>query len=166
MRYNKYHEPVYNDDDLADILMSTKGIFTEPLIMETNHSWPSDLDLKPLNHRLNDETESVAEYDRRNHQQWYMPTEYKNIDIAELVLLRCKNDAELQRAGHELLMFADRDLLDMLKYMHYLVDIMNKNSIVYGVGRGSSTASFVLYLLGVHKINSLYYDLDITEFLK
>ena len=43
---------------------------------------------------------------------------------------------------------------------------MRKNSVLWGLGRGSSVASYVLYLLGVHRINSLYYDLDIKEFLK
>jgi DNA polymerase III alpha subunit len=53
-----------------------------------------------------------------------------------------------------------------LKYLKYLVDIMRDNNIVWGVGRGSSVSSFVLYLIGIHKINSLYYDLSIEEFLK
>jgi DNA polymerase III alpha subunit len=43
---------------------------------------------------------------------------------------------------------------------------MRKHNIVWGVGRGSSVASYVLYLIGVHKINSMYYDLDIEEFLR
>jgi DNA polymerase III alpha subunit len=43
---------------------------------------------------------------------------------------------------------------------------MRDNNIVWGVGRGSSIASFVLYLIGIHRINSLYYDLSINEFLK
>ena len=50
--------------------------------------------------------------------------------------------------------------------MKYLVDTLRKNKIVWGVGRGSSVASYVLYLLGVHRINSIYYELDIAEFLK
>ena len=54
----------------------------------------------------------------------------------------------------------------LLKYLKYLVDTMRNNNIVWGVGRGSSVASFVLFLIGVHKINSLYYDLPIEEFLK
>jgi len=54
----------------------------------------------------------------------------------------------------------------LLQYLKYLVDIMRKQNIVWGVGRGSSVASFVLFLIGVHKINSLYYDLNIDEFLK
>jgi DNA polymerase III alpha subunit len=50
--------------------------------------------------------------------------------------------------------------------MKYLVDTLRKNIIVWGVGRGSSVASYILYLIGVHRIDSLYYDLDIAEFLK
>lgn len=88
------------------------------------------------------------------------------MDIAADILALCSGEAELQRAGEELLMFQERDLFDLLKYLKYLVDTMRSNNIVWGVGRGSSVASFVLFLLGVHKINSLEYDLDPTEFLK
>jgi len=57
-------------------------------------------------------------------------------------------------------------MFNLLKYLKYLVDTMRDNNIVWGVGRGSSVASFVLFLMGVHKINSLYYDIPIEEFLK
>jgi hypothetical protein len=86
--------------------------------------------------------------------------------IAEYVLGLCKEDYELQRVGQELLLFQERDAFDLLRYMKYLVDTLRKNNIVWGVGRGSSVASYVLFLLGVHKINSIYYNLDIEEFLK
>ena len=43
---------------------------------------------------------------------------------------------------------------------------MRENQLIWGVGRGSSTASYVLYLLGVHRIDSMYYDLDPEEFLR
>ena len=66
----------------------------------------------------------------------------------------------------ELLLFQERDMFDLLKYLKYLVDTMRENNIIWGVGRGSSVSSFVLYLIGIHKINSLYYDLSIEEFLK
>ena len=60
----------------------------------------------------------------------------------------------------------DRDMTDLLRYMVYLVDFMRENNIVWGVGRGSSVASYVLYLIGVHKINSIRYNLDWREFLR
>ena len=92
--------------------------------------------------------------------------EYQELDIAEYVLSLCTQDYELQRVGAELLLFQERDAFDLLRYLKYFVDTMRKNNVVWGLGRGSSTASYVLYLLGVHKIDSLYYDLPIDEFLK
>ena len=78
----------------------------------------------------------------------------------------CSTQQELQRCGQELLLFQERNLFDLLKYLKYLVDVMRDNNIIWGVGRGSSVSSYVLYLLGVHKINSMYYDLDPLEFLR
>jgi DNA polymerase III alpha subunit len=95
-----------------------------------------------------------------------MPDEYKNMDIAKWLLDLCRNETELQRTGAELLMYAERDLLDLLRYLKYFVDTLRENKIVWGVGRGSSVASFVLYLIGVHKINSISYGLDINEFIR
>lgn len=109
---------------------------------------------------------TVSEFDTLNQKNWFMPSEYRSLDIAEYVLSLCKTDAEIQRAGTELLMFQERELFDLLRFLKYFVDTMRKNKVVWGVGRGSSVASYVLYLLGVHRINSMYYDLDITEFLK
>ena len=95
-----------------------------------------------------------------------MPKEYYELDIAQHLLDQCKNEDELQRVGQELLLFQERDMFDLLRYLKYMVDTLRKNNIVWGVGRGSSVASFVLYLLGVHRINSIYYNLDISEFLR
>jgi len=88
------------------------------------------------------------------------------MDIAQYVLDKCNTETELQRAGEELIKFQERDMFILLKYLKYLVDTMRSNNIVWGVGRGSSVASFVLFLLEIHRINSLYYDLSIDEFLK
>jgi len=99
-------------------------------------------------------------------QMWYMPDEYKELDIAQHILSLCKTDSELQRVGEELLLYQERDLFNLLRYLKYFVDTMRANSVVWGLGRGSSVASYVLYLLGVHRIDSLFYDLSIEEFLK
>jgi DNA polymerase III alpha subunit len=109
---------------------------------------------------------SVEQFDDKNQSTWHLPLAYLNMDIAKYVLDKCATEEELQRAGDELIKFQERDMFILLKYLKYLVDIMRKNNIVWGVGRGSSVASFVLFLLEVHRINSLYYDLSIDEFLK
>jgi len=109
---------------------------------------------------------TVEDFDRENQSQWLMPDEYKSLDIAEYVLSLCESEAALQRVGEELLLYQARDLFDLLRYLKFLVDIMAQNNLIWGVGRGSSVASYVLYLLKVHRIDSLHYNLDITEFLR
>jgi DNA polymerase III alpha subunit len=82
------------------------------------------------------------------------------------VLSLCTTEEELQRCGQELLLYQERNLFDLLRYMVYMVDIMTEHKIIWGVGRGSSVASYVLYKLKVHRINSMYYKLDVEEFLR
>jgi DNA polymerase III alpha subunit len=113
-----------------------------------------------------DSDKSVPIFDKEMQDHYHMPDEYRNIDIAAYVLGLCKTEAELQRVGDELLRYQELDLFPLLKYLKYFVDVLNANHVIWGVGRGSSVASYVLYLLGVHKVDSLYYDLPITEFLR
>lgn len=98
--------------------------------------------------------------------EWFMPDQYKNMDIYSYVEQRCETHEELQRVDQEFLAYETKGLLDLLRYMVYLVDFMRENNIVWGVGRGSSVASYVLYLIGVHRIDSIKYDLDWREFLR
>ena len=154
---NKFGEIVYNIEDVVDLMMSEQnvsGITVDSTVKLDDVMPESDISL------------SVDEYDLANQNNWLMPEEYKQIDIAQHVIDCCKTDAEIQRAGEELLMFQQRNLFNLLKYLKYLVDTMKTNNIIWGVGRGSSVASYVLYLLGVHRVDSMYYDLDPNEFLR
>ena len=109
---------------------------------------------------------TVEEFDVMKQNSWHMPDEYKNLDIAEYILSLCDSDVKLQRCGQELLLFQERNLFDLLRYLKYLVDTMRSHNMIWGVGRGSSVASYVLYLLGVYRIDSMFYDLDAREFLR
>ena len=164
---------IFNEQDICNLVMSghdlskLNGILVDPpLDLETAALILGDI---PAFINYNDYTEdnlSMEEWDHRNQERWYMPEEYKQLDIAKLVLDLCKSDAELQRVGEELLLFQERNLFDLLRYLKYLVDVMRSNHLIWGVGRGSSVASYVLYLLGVHRVNSIFYDLDPREFLR
>jgi DNA polymerase III alpha subunit len=112
------------------------------------------------------EPDAQRAFDDMQQSTWHMPEEYRELDIAELVIGMCDTEAKLQRVAHELLLYQERGLFDLLRYLKYLVDIMRDNHVIWGVGRGSSVASYVLYLLGVHRIDSLYYDLNAEEFLR
>ena len=101
--------------------------------------------------------------------EWFMPDEYKDINVYEYVLGKAETPCPQHvqdRIWEELDAFKERNMHNLLRYMIYLVDFMRENDIVWGVGRGSSVASYVLYLIGVHKINSIQFDLDWREFLR
>ena len=108
----------------------------------------------------------VGVFHQTQQNLWHMPEEYLSLDIAQWLLDQCQTQEELQRVGEELILYQERNLFDLLRQLKYVVDTWRKNKIVWGVGRGSSVASYVLYLLGVHRINSMYYDLDVHEFLR
>ena len=98
--------------------------------------------------------------------EWFMPDAYKAINIHNYIMPKCLSPEEATRVEEELQAFKERDMYDLLRYMIYLVDFMRENNIVWGVGRGSSVASYVLYLIGVHRIDSIKYNLDWREFLR
>jgi DNA polymerase III alpha subunit len=106
-------------------------------------------------------------FDGALQSEWFMPDEYKTLNIYDYVMNKAGDDlAELERVEEELAQFKVRGMTNLLRYMIYLVDFMRENNIVWGVGRGSSVASYVLYLIGVHRINSIQFDLDWREFLR
>lgn len=170
---NKFGEIVYNETDLCNLILRGQAVadMSGLLVDQT-------VDVSALTQLLDDPQQlmtwqsptsdamSVADYDSANQQNWLMPDKYKELDIAEYVLGLCANDQELQRVADELLKYQERDLFNLLKYLKYLVDVMQEHNLVWGVGRGSSVASYVLYKIGVHKIDSLFYDLDVGEFLR
>ena len=101
--------------------------------------------------------------------EWFMPDEYKDINVYEYVLGKahtpCPQHVQ-DRIWEEMEQYKQRDMHNLLRYMIYLVDFMRENNIVWGVGRGSSVASYVLYVIGVHRVNSIQFELDWREFLR
>jgi DNA polymerase III alpha subunit len=97
---------------------------------------------------------------------WWLTEPYAGLPVREAMLQRCGSDVERQRVNSEMDLFEARGLIPVLRLMAMLVAHFRQHGVVWGVGRGSSVASFVLYLIGVHKINSARYNLDISEFLR
>jgi len=174
MNYDKYGQAHCNTDELCDLLYKNPNLDLNLFYVDDPEEYNAShgkmfSDLPKLKKYLPldaKEEISLELFDQAQQADWYMPEEYKTLDIAQYILDQCKTEEELQRVGKELLLYQERDLFNLLKYLKYFVDTMRLNNVVWGLGRGSSVASYVLYLLGVHKINSLYYDLPIEEFLK
>jgi DNA polymerase III alpha subunit len=172
MKTDHLGQMIFSEDDCVAMLMRGQSIHVDGMLVDTTVDLETAaliLEHVPnfiLYNELAMQAITVEDFDHVNQGQWLMPDEYKNIDIAEHVLSLCKSEAALQRVGEELLLYQARDLFDLLRYLKFLVDIMQENNLIWGVGRGSSVASYVLYLLKIHRIDSLHYNLDIAEFLR
>ena len=128
----------------------------------------NELELGPLN-LLKDLEQTVTSFHNEQQSKWFIPEHYKTLDIEEYISKKLPKDISteaINRVSMELEMYRTRNLYPILQVLIYIIDTMRKHDIVWGVGRGSSVASYVLYILGIHKVDSLKYNLDIKEFLK
>ena len=98
--------------------------------------------------------------------EWLMPEKYQSMDIPAYLYAKCTTQAQKDRVTSELALFTKHRMVRVLQLLVYIVDTLRDNDILWGVGRGSSVASYCLFLIGIHRIDSLMYDLDISEFIK
>ncbi|MDC1040379.1 hypothetical protein OAQ62_01140 [bacterium] len=115
----------------------------------------------------------LGEDDLDRINTYIIPQHYKELDVEEYIRRLVPNGVDgtdnaeaSQRVEMELAMYKERGLYPILQVLIYVVDTLRKHNLVWGVGRGSSVASYLLHLIGVHKVDSVKYNLDIKEFLK
>lgn len=167
MRLDKYSNPIFNEQDLFDALY--KGYKFNPadlmFVQHTKDIWALE---EQLGFKFNDPIDalvSTEEFDNIMQHEWNMPDEYKVMDIEGFLVSQCPKE-NYQRLIDELQEFRARNMLDLLRWLKYFVDTCTKNNIVWGLGRGSSVASYVLYLIGIHSIDPIKFNLDWQEFLR
>ena len=167
---NQYGEPIVNCNDLIELVYQGYDISKVKVNddrVEKYNFIVNDLALDwPVIKKLNEIDITVEDYDRALQSDWYMPDEYKNINVTDHIKSLATTDEEKQRVDEELQLYVKYNLLNVLKFLVYLISVMREHDIVWGVGRGSSVSSYVLYLLGVHKVDSIKYGLNINDFLK
>jgi len=169
MNLDQYSRQILTEHDAVNMLYRNPDVDVKNLQLDDVEKFNSACRELHLDLQLTTSTTlncTPKQYHKKNQQTWHMPAEYEQFDVAKWCLDQCTTDAQLQRVGKELLLYQERGMMPLLCFLRYFVDIMRNNNIVWGVGRGSSVASYVLYLIGVHKIDSMYYDLDIEEFLR
>jgi DNA polymerase III alpha subunit len=166
MRLDKFRLPVYSSSDILELLYQGRSDVLNSLLVDDDE----DVRLYNLNSdsplQLYQELDmDLKEFDQSLQQNWLMPEEYKKMDIEGFLVDSCPKE-HYQRLIEELQEYQQRNMLDLLRWLKYFVDTCRTNNVVWGVGRGSSVASYVLYLIGVHKIDSIKYNLDWREFLR
>lgn len=161
---DKYGNKLFNDDELVELLYH--GIDIHNLLIQNEQDIVKIEEESELRFKRVVEELSIEEYDTIHRGIWSMPNEYKEFDIITWVYDQCESGQEQSRVLEELDEYVKRDMLCLLRWLKYFVDTCRSNNMFWGVGRGSSVASFVLYKIGLHKINSIEYNLDWKEFLR
>lgn len=168
MRLDNYSRAIFQDTDIIDLIYKGQSACLEQITVDASPEINSLKEHSELDIDFYQELNiSQAEFDQALQSDWFMPDSYKSMDIEQWILDQCPPwDPQATRVKEELEEFRTRNMLEVLKFLKYIVDTLREKNIVWGVGRGSSVASYVLYLIGVHKIDSLKYDLDWREFLR
>lgn len=173
MKLDDYGQVILDEQDIITGIYSGQiaslknlNIEDKQLVDQFNNSVETNADPLELAHAYVRPSLTLEQFDKHNQSQWFIPDSYKNFDIVNWLFDQCQTTEEKDRVAEELELFAQSQMIEVLQCLKYLVDFMRENKIVWGLGRGSSVSSYCLYLIGVHKINSLKYLLDIKEFLK
>lgn len=172
MKMNQANQLIVKEHDVIDALYQQRTI-DRTIIVEDN-KWVDrfnqltelfDFPESRINYEIASQLSS-SEFVEACLENWNMPAEYQALSVWNYLMDRCDTQEQRDRVEMEFQEFEKRNMLTVLKFLIYFIDKLKENKIVWGVGRGSSVASYVLFLIGVHRIDSIKYDLDIKEFLK
>lgn len=107
--------------------------------------------------------------------EWNVPQQFKTLNVQDYVFAKLLEftkdipddefDKRSLRVLNELKLYEARGLFDVLRAIIFVINTLTASGAVWGVGRGSSVSSYVLYLIGVHDVDSYTYKLDIEDFL-
>jgi len=170
MKIDQFGTVFFTEKSACDLLYENPKLNFKDLVLEDPERYNSS------NKKLHAGLEKIREYvpldfgiqefDGLCQNRWFIPESYAKLDIKNFLLAQCQTQEQQDRVVTELSLFEQTNLLMMVKYLKYLVDTMTEKNIVWGVGRGSSTASYVLYLIGLHMIDPIKYNIPIDEFFK
>ena len=152
-----------NETDLVELLYQDKTgqLTVNSSILEKYVSGCNELGQTPAF-----QSKELPETVEEAVKQWNIPDSISSLDLDIYFAEKVSTVEEAVRISEELELFRSRGLEPMLRFMIYLVQVMKEHNIVWGVGRGSSVSSFLLYLVGLHQINPVKYNLDIKEFIR
>ena len=168
-KINDHGDVIFSEEDAIDLLYTNPEFNISKLYFDDITKYSESLkelgiDLPVISTVPKREKPEI--FDKANCDNWHMPESYYQINVLEWLLDKCQNDEEKMRVQMEYDLFEKKQFIRVLQFLIYFIDTLRANSMVWGVGRGSSVASFCLFLIGVHKINPMLYNLDITEFLR
>jgi len=145
----------------------TEGLFVDQL---------TD-DIKQFNKLVSTKDQiKIKEQVRDLDTEWNIPQEYKDLDLVDYLIdklyaseidkFTIDFDNRAQRIATELQLYKELNLENVLRTIIYIINTLDSKKVVWGVGRGSSVSSYILYLIDVHDVDSVLYELDVKDFLR
>ena len=108
---------------------------------------------------------------------WRLPPEYQELNLENHIqrVFASRSDVlsryteqqveeAIERVASELIEIQRRGMVEFLKTVIYVLDVFRSQNVVWGVGRGSSCASYVLFLLGLHVVDCVRLGVPMIEF--
>ncbi len=169
VKINDYGDCVYSEDAVIDLVYQNPKLDISKIPTATHqyNKALKELDIElPELPTVAKRKEKLSQFDVQHYSQWHMPESYTKIDVKKYLLDKCNTEEERDRVLMEYKLFENKGFTKVLQFLIYFVDTLRQNGVLWGVGRGSSVSSFCLFLIGVHKINPLLYNLDYREFLR
>ena len=168
---NMYGQAILSSDNLKELLLQGKNISHLNVIFDEEIEFFQEYQslLLPGMVTFLDAPEEKLTFDEFHAacaEQWIFPVVYQQIDVRTWLLDKCKTQQEIDRVNEEYVLYEGRDLIMLLRLFIYLISYFREKKFIWGVGRGSSVSSYVLYLIGVHRVDSLKYGFDIRDYLK
>ena len=169
IKINDTGDCIFTEQDAIDLLYTNPEFDISKLFFEDTEQYNNSLKQLGLNLPIINtvpDRPAPVDFDKNNINKWHMPGKYYKINVLQWLLDKCQTDDERLRVQEEYDLFERKEFVKVLQFLIYFIDTLRANNIVWGVGRGSSVASFCLFLIGVHKINPMLYNLDYREFLR
>ena len=171
MQVNMYGQAILSGDNLRNLLLQGKNIGHLNVVRDdevalyekyqdillTQHTVFLDAPIEDL---------SFDDFHLQKADEWIFPIEYQQIDVHAWLLDKCSTQEQIDRVNEEYSMYKERELIMLLRLFIFLVDYFRKNKFIWGVGRGSSVSSYILFLIGIHRVDSLKFNFDIKDYLK
>ena len=171
VKINKYGQAILSSDNLRNLILQGKSISHLNVNQDDEIKLFQQYQSELLSETITflDAPEELLDFDEFHEKcakEWVFPAIYQQIDVKTWLLDKCNTQHEADRVDEEYKLFEERNLIMLLRLFIFLVNYMRENKLIWGIGRGSAVSSFCLYLIGIHRVDSLKYNLNIKDFLK
>lgn len=171
LKVNMYGQAILSSDNLRDLLLQGKNISHLNVIFDEEIKLFDKYQSELLSEKITflDAPEEILSFDDfhlKCSEEWIFPEVYQQIDVKAWLLDKCKTQQQIDRVNEEYKLYEERDLIMLLRLFIFLVAYLREKKFIWGVGRGSAVSSFCLYLIGIHRVDPIKYNLSIHDYLK